>query len=124
METDVYKEKLEAEKTKLETELSGVGRINPDNPKDWEPKPSDLNIDPSEANDRADSVRAYEENTALVKDLEIRYNNVLRALKKIEDGTFGTCEISNEAIEEDRLSANPAARTCKAHMEEESSLAS
>ena len=34
----------------------------------------------------------------------------------IAAGTYGTCEVSGEQIEEDRLEADPAARTCKAHM--------
>ena len=37
--------------------------------------------------------------------------------KKIEDGSYGTCETGNDhPIEKERLDANPAARTCKAHM--------
>ena len=38
-------------------------------------------------------------------------------------GTYGSCEISGEAIEVERLEANPAARTCKAHIEREAELA-
>ncbi|MCA9353454.1 TraR/DksA C4-type zinc finger protein [Candidatus Nomurabacteria bacterium] len=38
------------------------------------------------------------------------------ALKRIENGTYGTCSVCGEKIEEDRLGANPAADTCKAHM--------
>ena len=40
----------------------------------------------------------------------------LDALERIEKGTYGICEVGNEEIEEDRLNANPAARTCKAHL--------
>ena len=43
-------------------------------------------------------------------------------LKKIEAGTFGVCEISGEPIEEDRLDANPAARTNKANINNEADL--
>ncbi len=50
--------------------------------------------------------------------LENRWNEVRAALKKIEAGTYGICEISGEPIEEDRLEVNPAARTCKEHMDE------
>jgi RNA polymerase-binding transcription factor DksA len=51
--------------------------------------------------------------------LEVRYNEIKSALKKIEEsapGAYGLCEVGGEQIEEDRLEANPAARTCKAHM--------
>jgi len=36
-------------------------------------------------------------------------------LKKIEDGTYGICEVGGEEIPEDRLDANPSARTCIEH---------
>ena len=119
MDTEKYKKELEIEKAKLITELKTVGRINPSNPLDWEPVPGDsdgtLKADRNEA---ADKVEQFEENSAILKELETRYNNVLRALKKIEEGSFGVCEINGDKIEEDRLLANPAARTCKKHLGE------
>ena len=117
MNTEHFKEKLESEKTQLEQELKSVGRRNPENPKDWEATPGEHSPE-ADPTDVADTSEAFQENQAILDDLEIRYNNVLRALKKIEDGTFGTCEISNEPIEAERLEANPAARTCLLHKEE------
>jgi len=38
------------------------------------------------------------------------------ALEKIKLGTYGICEICGNHIEEERLQANPSARTDKAHM--------
>jgi RNA polymerase-binding transcription factor DksA len=54
-----------------------------------------------------------------VAELELRLKDINDALNKIEraDGSYGKCETSGEMIEEDRLMANPAARTCKLHME-------
>ena len=48
--------------------------------------------------------------------------DIKRALKKIKDDEYGKCELCGEDIEEDRLEANPAARTCKKHMGEEAKL--
>ena len=48
--------------------------------------------------------------------LQARLTDVNVALGKIENGTYGICEVSGEPIEADRLEANPAARTNKAHM--------
>lgn len=119
MDTAKYKKRLEAEKTKLVNELKTVGRINPDNPRDWEPVPGgNSGTLKADRNEAADKIEQFEENSAILKELETRYNNVLLALKKIEDGTFGICEISGKRIEEDRLEANPAARTCKKHLGE------
>jgi len=113
---EFYKEKLLAEKARLEAELATIGRINPDNPGDWEAVPSDVNQREVDPNKRADNIEEYETNTAILKQLEIQLTDVKDALKKIEDGKYGLCETSGEQIEEDRLNANPAARTCSQHM--------
>jgi len=122
IDTKHFKAKLEEELAVVEKELAQVGHINPTNPADWEPTPAKMDIDQADANERSDAVEEYETNTGVLKELEIRFNNIKLALKKIEDGTYGICEISGEPIEAERLEANPAARTNKAHMEEEGTL--
>jgi RNA polymerase-binding transcription factor DksA len=115
--TEYFKEKLLAEKNKLETDLSSIGRINPDSPSDWEAVPEndgdERNADP---NSLADSIEEYESRTATVKELEKQLKEVREALEKIEKGTYGICEVSGEKIEKERLEVNPSARTCKAHL--------
>ncbi|XKT75287.1 MAG: TraR/DksA family transcriptional regulator [Patescibacteria group bacterium UBA2103] len=116
MDIEKYKARLLEEKAQLEEEMKGIGRQNPDNPSDWEPTPAndgELDID---LNDRADNHEESMERSAVLTELEVRHKNVEAALKRIEEGTYGTCEVSGEPIEEDRLDANPAATTCKAHM--------
>lgn len=112
------KAQLEAEQQKLLAELASVGRINPDNPGDWEPVPSDAEERSTDLNDFADSIEAFETNAAVLKQLETQLVDVQGALAKIEEGTYGVCEVSGEPIEAERLRANPAARTCLAHMNE------
>ncbi len=114
-DTSHFKTVLTEEKTRLETELTSIGRRNPSNPTDWEAVPSETGKE-ADPNDAADLIEGFEENTAILKDLEIRYNNVLAALVRIEEGTYGTCSVCGEKIEEERLSADPAATTCKAHL--------
>lgn len=65
----------------------------------------------------ADRTEEYDTRRAELAELEGRWNDIRDALKKIDAGTYGVCEVSGEPIEEDRLIANPAARTCKEHME-------
>lgn len=117
--TDKFKTRLEEELKLLEDELKTVGRINPDNPADWEPVPGDIKSDSADKNEVADSIAQFRENTEILKELEIRFNNIKLALKKIEDKNYGVCEIGGEQIELDRLEANPAARTCKTHIDED-----
>ncbi len=113
--TDAYKATLEEEKANLETQLQSVGRKNPSNPADWEAVPAATGQEP-DPNDAADLIEGFESNTAILKELEARYNDVLGALTRIEAGTYGVCEVSGEEIEAERLAADPAARTCKAHL--------
>ncbi|MEJ0053742.1 MAG: TraR/DksA C4-type zinc finger protein [bacterium] len=114
-DTNTYKARLAEEKAKLESELASLGRRNPGNSGDWETVPPETGSEPDPV-DAADQKEAYEENAGILSDLEIRYNEVLAALDRIEKRTYGICTVSGEPIEEDRLNADPAAATCKAHL--------
>jgi len=116
--TEHFKKLLQKELATLETELKSVGHINPDNPKDWEPSSGEVDVNASDSADIADNIESYESNTAILKQLEAQYNDVKRALDKIEKGIYGICEISGEPIEAERLEANPAARTSLAHKDQ------
>lgn len=115
MNTEQFRTRLTEEKAVLEAELATVGRRNAHNPNDWEPVPSDTEQE-SDPTDKADQMEGFGNNNAILTDLELRLTDVIAALGKLEDGRYGTCETGGEAIEEDRLEADPAARTCKAHM--------
>jgi len=116
IDTTHFKEKLEEELAVLTGELSKIARINPSNPNDWEPIPANMDTLEADKNEVADRIEGFEKNTALVKELEIRFNNVKEALKKIEDGKYGICEDTGEQIPVARLEANPAAKTCAEHL--------
>ncbi len=114
--TSQYKEKLLEEKAKVEMELSKVARQNPENPNDWEAVPDEHDA-VFEENIEADSIDKYETNNAIVNTLEPRLRDVNDALERIEKGTFGMCEVCGEEIDAERLEANPAATTCRTHMQ-------
>lgn len=122
MDTQPYKDQLTKELESLTQELQKLGINNPEVPEDWIATPSDIDTDDADENIVADRVEDWDERQATLAVLETRYNNVRQALQKIEEGTYGICEISGEVIEADRLSANPAARTCKEHMNDEADL--
>lgn len=115
--TNELKNTLLEEKARLMIELSGVGHKNPEIEGDWEPSAPDLNNPAADPNDVADSIEAFEGNSAIEVELEARMLEVDSALARIEAGTYGICRICGEAIEEARLHANPAAATCIAHRE-------
>ena len=115
MKTEHFKTKLEEEKMKLESQLGSVGRRNPSVPNDWEQTPSE---DGNEADlvDQADMITSRQNDAAVLDALEARYDTVLNALKRIEKGTFGSCEVCSAEIAPERLEANPSATTCALHM--------
>ncbi len=117
IDTNYFKGKLEEELVLVEKELNDVGRKNPDNAKDWEAEPADLDTSTADDSETADKIEEFEGNTAILKELEIRYNDIKDALAKIEKEEYGFCEVCGAPIEEDRLKANQAARTCKTHMQ-------
>ena len=55
------------------------------------------------------------ENRALVSQLEETLAEVERALAKLDEGTYGTCEVCGNDIGEARLEAMPATRYCIDH---------
>ncbi len=118
MDTQKFKDLLDSQLTRLTEEMQELGVKNPEVKGDWMERADDLDTVSSDPNDVADRAEEEAERRATLAALEGRYNDIHRALKKIEDGTYGICEISGEPIEEDRLEANPAARTCKAHLDE------
>lgn len=111
-----FKELLEKQKTQLEIDLSGVGRRDPKNPNDWEATVTDLDVLPADENDVADMFEELEENKALINALEAQLREVEGALAKVGTDKFGMCEVCEKEIEDDRMDANPSARTCKEHL--------
>jgi RNA polymerase-binding transcription factor DksA len=110
-----FNEKLLAEKKALEEELTQIARFNTDT-NVWEATPDQDMMGEIDENDAADRFEDFEARSSMVTTLQTRLTDVDAALAKIEAGTFGICEVSGEPIEADRLEANPAARTSKAHM--------
>ena len=118
IDLDKQKAALLAEKELLEQQLAEVAVPDKQNPGGYAAKEPDMGDENgSDFNDVADELEEFGNNNAITNDLEIRMKNVVDALEKIENGTYGICEVSGEPIEEDRLEALPSARTNKANME-------
>ncbi len=120
--TERYKEMLSGELAVVTLDLQGLGVHNPETPEDWVATSVETETAEADENVSADHAEELEERTATLADLELRYNAVKRALGKIEAGTFGICEVCGKGVENARLDANPAARTCIEHKEEEINL--
>ena len=115
MDTNIFKQRLEDELKTVESELKTVGAQNPKNPADWEGK--EVEMDVSIKDELPDKLEEYTTNRSITDTLEVRFNEIRGALERISAGEYGTCEVGGEPIEEDRLDADPAARTCKKHVD-------
>lgn len=101
------KEKLLAEKARLESELGRFAKptgVEGDYATQFE----NIGTDPDE---NASEVEEYADNVAVEGTLETELKDVNDALAKMEAGTYGICEKTGEEIPLDRLQAYPAART-------------
>lgn len=115
-----HKKYLETELENLVNELKTIAVLD-SNTGDWVAQPEKVNTE-ADVNVSADTNEDWNERRSIVGQLETRYHNVLIALSKFDSNTYGKCEVCDELIESDRLDANPAARTCKIHLEREREL--
>ncbi len=56
-----------------------------------------------------------EKDFSLLEQLEAEIGDLDAALRKIDDGTYGVCEICGKQIEPELLEAMPGTRTCIEH---------
>ena len=56
-----------------------------------------------------------EKDLSILEQIEAELADVEHALKRLDDGTYGTCEVDGKPIPEERLEAMPAARFCLEH---------
>ncbi len=119
MDTQNYKAKLEGELAQVEAELKTAGKLINEESGNWEGAAPEMDTMPPQAepNEAGDKIEEFEANRGITENLEARWKEVKHALEKIERGSYGKCEAgADHEIEEERLEANPAARTCMQHM--------
>ncbi len=74
----------------------------------------DLSRDPNLA-DRGQVAAEQGENLALANDLREQLDEIEAALGRLDQGTYGLCEVCSQPIADDRLDAMPATRFCIEH---------
>ncbi len=105
------KEKLTAEKARLEEGLAPIASQNPNDAGDWMAKNDEGEVGVADKNDLADAMEDLEENIGIASTLETQLKDVTEALARIDAGTYGVDENTSEPIPFERLEANPSART-------------
>jgi DnaK suppressor protein len=56
-----------------------------------------------------------EKDFSLLEQLESEISDLDAALRKIDEGTYGRCEVCGKEIDSERLEAMPGTRTCREH---------
>lgn len=97
---------LEEEKTKLETTLSKIAKKNKIGRSD-----ADFPDYGDDEDENAMEVSDYDSNLNLEHELEKSLRDVLAALERIKNGTYGIDKYTNEPIAENRLRARPTSTT-------------
>ncbi len=110
------KEQLEKERDVLLEQMKDMGTLDPETG-EWEAKPEEVDKPEADPNEMADRFEDFEAKSSMIRTLAPRLNDILRAIKNVNRDSFGKCEVCKKDIEKDRMEANPAARTCKKHLE-------
>jgi RNA polymerase-binding transcription factor DksA len=66
----------------------------------------------SDEEENAAEVADYETNLSIDAGLKKSYRDVLSALKRMEEGTYGLCKYCGKLIPEERLRARPTSSSC------------
>jgi DnaK suppressor protein len=104
-------EKLEGIRATLDDEKASVERQLAE----YGAAPGGDRIDVAMENGFADSAQATAERSevvAIVEQLQAAHREVSDALRRIDEGVYGKCELCGEAIPIERLEAIPTARLC------------
>jgi RNA polymerase-binding transcription factor DksA len=59
-----------------------------------------------------------EKDLSILEQVEAELADVEHALRRLDDGSYGTCEVCGKTIPDERLEAMPAARLCLEHQAE------
>jgi RNA polymerase-binding transcription factor DksA len=59
-----------------------------------------------------------EKDFSILEQVEAELGDVERALVRLDDGTYGTCQACGDPIADERLAAMPATRFCLSHQAE------
>jgi len=59
-----------------------------------------------------------EKDLSILEQVESELGDVEHALRRLDEGTYGTCEVCGKVIPDERLEAMPATRLCLEHQAE------
>ena len=114
MESDDARERLTEERDRLRQVRSGFEAEHLHDESEDE-STSELSHLAQHSADIGTETFEREKDFSILEQVEAELADVDRALRRLDDGTYGTCEACGDPIGDDRLEAMPAARFCMAH---------
>ncbi|HEX2057118.1 MAG TPA: TraR/DksA C4-type zinc finger protein [Actinomycetota bacterium] len=109
MDDDRARQLLNEERARLEQLRDRIDNVGGEGQEDSISELSTVDQHPADA-----GTETFERSVELSvqEDVEGRLADVERALAKLDDGSYGTCEVCGAQIPDERLEAVPAARLC------------
>ncbi len=109
--TEKIKKILEKEKSDIEEKLNGFAKKNNQTSGNWDTKFPDFEAK-GVLDEEADEVEEYTSLLPIEKTLELKLQNVKKALEKIKKNKYGKCESCEKEIEQKRLKLIPETKFC------------
>ena len=106
---DQIKEQLLKQKKQIMIDLGTLSRVDEHEGDDRSASFPDYGDKPDE---NAQEISDYSTNVVTQRVLEKSLEDIEKALKSIEKGTYGTCKYCHNPINEKRLLARPTASSC------------
>jgi DnaK suppressor protein len=117
MDTDLARQRLAGERERLEGVRSTFDDEHLGEQTETEISGELSSYDQHQA-DMGTETFEREKDLSILEQVESELADVEHALRRLDEGTYGTCEIDGKPIPEDRLEALPAARLCLEHQAE------
>lgn len=114
MNTDAARRRVEQERERLTTTLAGL-EADAEAQKE---SLQELSVMDEHQADIGTETFEREKDLSIMESVRAGIQDLDRALQRIEDGSYGTCEVCHEPIGDERLEAVPAARFCVDHQSE------
>ena len=114
METDQARQRLEDERTRLEGVRATFGDENLGEESESDSLSELSSYDQHQA-DVGTETFEREKDLSILERVESELVDIEYAMRRLDEGTYGTCESCGRPIDEARLEAMPATRLCLEH---------
>lgn len=113
MNTDLARQRLAEERARLDGVKSSFDDEHLDESESY--SVGELSSYDQHQADMGTETFEREKDLSILEQVEAELADVEHALRRLDDGTYGTCEVCGKVIPDDRLEAMPATRLCLEH---------